>query len=131
MFLKCNSNNLSETVLQLFLTAVEEHGGLWPSRIQVDKGVENVKVCNAMVAMHGSDRGSFTAGPSTRNRRTERLWRDLLRCVCHCFYYILYVMEQCQLLNNHNMIHMFLLHLIFIPRVNYAPEEYQKLYEVY
>ena len=28
MFLKCNSNNLSETVLQLFLTAVEEHDGL-------------------------------------------------------------------------------------------------------
>ena len=64
MFLKCNSNNISETVLQLFLTAVEEHDGLWPSRIQVDKGVENVKVCDAMAAMRGSGRGSFIAGPS-------------------------------------------------------------------
>ena len=68
MFLKCNSNNLSETVLQLFLTAVEEHDGLWPSRIRVDKGVENVKVCDAMAAMRGSGRSSFIAGPSTKKK---------------------------------------------------------------
>ena len=37
MFLKCNPNNLSETVLQLFLTAVEEHDGLWPSRNELIK----------------------------------------------------------------------------------------------
>ena len=37
-------------------------------------------------------------------------------------------MEQCQLLGIDNMIHMSLLHLIFTPRINYAPEEYQKLF---
>ena len=37
-------------------------------------------------------------------------------------------MEQYQLLDIDNMIHMFLLHLIFIPRINYALEEYQKLF---
>ena len=128
MFLKCNSSNLSETVLQLFLTAVEEHGGLWPSRIRVDRGVENVKVCDAMVAMRGNGRDSFIAVPSTRNQRIERLWRDVFRCVCHYFYYIFYAMEQCQLLDIDNMIYMFLLHLIFIPHINYALEEYQKLF---
>ena len=71
MFLKCNSNNLSEIVLQLFLTAVEKHDGLWPSRIRVDKGVENVKVCDAMAAMWGNGRASFIFGPSTRNQRIE------------------------------------------------------------
>ena len=38
-------------------------------------------------------------------------------------------MEQCQLLDIDNMIHMFLLHLIFIPYINYALEEYQKLFK--
>ena len=90
MFLKCNSNNLSETVLQLFLTAVEEHDGLWPSRMRVDKGVENINVCDAMAAMCGSARASFIARPSTRNQRIERLWRDVFHGVCHCFYYIFY-----------------------------------------
>ena len=73
MFLKCNPNNLSETVLQLCLTAVEEHGGLWPSRTRVDKGVLNNKGCDAMVAMRGNGKGSFMAGPSTRNQNIERL----------------------------------------------------------
>ena len=48
MFLHCSPNNLSETVLSLFLDAVEKDG-LWPSRIRVDRGVENVLVCDAIV----------------------------------------------------------------------------------
>ena len=48
MFLRCNANNLAETVLGLFLDAVKTEGNLWPSRIRVDKGVENVLVCDAM-----------------------------------------------------------------------------------
>ncbi|CAB4001417.1 hypothetical protein AWC38_SpisGene3841 [Paramuricea clavata] len=49
IYLQCSTNNLSETVLALFLNATEEDGGLWPSRIRVDRGVENVRVCDAMV----------------------------------------------------------------------------------
>ena len=63
-----------------------------------------------------------------QKKRTERLWRDVFCGVCHCFYYIFYAMEQCQLLNIDNIIHMFLLHLIFIPHINHAPEEYEKLF---
>lgn len=88
MFLKCSSNNLSETVLELFLSAVEKDGHMWPSRIRVDKGVENVLICDAMVDARGEGRGSFIAGPSTHNQRIERLWRDVFRCVCHHYYYI-------------------------------------------
>lgn len=36
MFLQCSSNNLAETVLALFEEAIENDGGLWPSRIRVD-----------------------------------------------------------------------------------------------
>ena len=33
MFLRCNSNNLAETVLDLFLNAIDRDGNLWPSRM--------------------------------------------------------------------------------------------------
>ena len=50
MFLRCSNNNLSQTVLELFLRAIENDiDALWPSRIRVDYSVENVQVCDAMV----------------------------------------------------------------------------------
>lgn len=79
MFLQFNNNNLSETVLDLFLNAINIDNGLWPSRIRVDYGVENVKVCDAMVQKWGPGRGSFIARTSIRNQRIERLWRDVFR----------------------------------------------------
>ena len=81
--LACSPNNLAETVLNLFLDAVKKDGDLWPSRIRVDRVVENVLVCEAMVDMLGEGSGSFIAGPSTHNQRIERHWRDVYRCVCH------------------------------------------------
>lgn len=57
MFLNCSNNNLAKTVLELFLGAVEKDGGMWPSRIRVDKGVENVLVCDKMVQVRGAGRG--------------------------------------------------------------------------
>ena len=93
MFLKCSSNNCAETVLELFLYAFEQHNSFWPSRIRVDRGVENVTVCDVMAEMRGSGRGSFIAGPFTRNQGIEGLWRDVLRCVYHhYFYYVFYAM---------------------------------------
>lgn len=68
MFLRCSNNNLSQTVLELFLKAIE-NDGLWPSGIRGDYGVENVLVCDAMLEARGEGRGIFIAGPSTRNQR--------------------------------------------------------------
>ena len=81
MYLSCNTDK-TETVLRLFEKAINEHDGLWPSRIRVDYGVENVFICDAMVGYRGEGRGSFIAGSSTRNQRIERLWRDVFWCVC-------------------------------------------------
>ena len=60
MFLRCNLNNLAETVLVLFLDAIKYDGHLWPSRIRVNKGVENVLVCDAMIQARGEGRGSWS-----------------------------------------------------------------------
>ena len=63
MFLRCNSNNLAETVLVLFLDAIKHDGNLWPSRIRVDNAVENALVCDAMVQVRGEGRGSLLLVP--------------------------------------------------------------------
>jgi hypothetical protein len=48
---------LATTVLNLFHSAVERDGGIWPSCIRVDYGVENVLVCEAMVENRGGRSG--------------------------------------------------------------------------
>ena len=124
IYLVCSSNNLAETVLHLFETAIERDNGLWPSRIRVDYGVENTAVCDAMVAVRGEGRGSFIAGSSHRNQRIERLWRDVFRCVCHLYYYTFYALEQSGQLDVENPIHLFCLHYVFLPRINDALKEW-------
>ena len=128
MYLQSCSNNFAETVKDLFLNSITEHHGLWPSRIRVDYGVENVLVCDEMVARREPDRNSFIAGSSTRNQRIERLWRDVFRCVAVTFYYVFYAMEQSGILNLENELHMFVLHLVFLPRLNHSLSEFKALY---
>eukprot|EP00794_Sanderia_malayensis_P021078 gene21078-23132_t len=125
IFLKAATNNLASTVLHNFEEAIEEDGGLWPSRIRVDYGVENVAVCDAMVVKRGTGRSSFMCGSSTRNQRIERLWRDVYRCVCHIFYYLFYGMEQSGLVDVENNMYMFALQRVFLGRLNLALEEWK------
>ena len=127
VFLRWSDNNLSQTVLELFLKAIEKDG-FWPSRIRVDYGVENVLVCDAMVEARGEGRGSFIAGPSTRNQRIERLWREVFRCVCHFFYYVFYAMEDTGLLRIDNPVDVTALHLTFVPRINEALSEFMEAF---
>ena len=63
-------------------------------------------------------------GPSTRNQRIERLWRDVFRCVIHMYYYIFYGVEQSGVLNLNNPNHMFSLQLVFMARINHALHEF-------
>ena len=87
-------------------------------------GVENISVCDAMVAVRGERRGSFIAGSSTRNQRIERFWRDVFRCFFHVFYYIFYAMEQSGLLDIENPIHLFTLQHVYSARINNALREW-------
>ena len=117
-FLKCSTNNRKETVESLFLQSVQKYS--WPSRIRTDHGGENVLVWEHMITFRGSGRGSVLVGSSTRNQRIERLWRDVFRCFGNVFYYTFQSIEEMGLLDISNPLHKFMLHYIYLPRINSA-----------
>lgn len=122
VFLKCSTNNRCETVEQCFVSAVEQYQ--WPSRIRTDHGGENTRVWQLMEERRGANRGSYIAGTSVHNQRIERLWRDVFCVVCHMFYYTFQAMEESGILHRDNRLHMFVLHLIYTPRINRALESF-------
>ena len=61
-------------------------------------------------------------GSPTQNQRIERLWRDVFRAVTHMFYHTFQSMEEAGILDRKNDLHLFVLHFIFLPRINRAIE---------
>ncbi len=70
-------------MLELFQMATAEHGV--PSRVRTDKEGENVLVWQVMESLRGQNRNSYLTSTSTRNKRIERLWRDVWMYVCRIF----------------------------------------------
>lgn len=124
VYLKCSTNNKSTTVLNEFYHAVTQYGV--PSRVRSDKGGENILVCHYMVAVKGVGRGSHIAGCSTRNQRIERLWRDVYRCVASTYYALFHAMEPVGVLNPDNEIDLFVLHCLYLPRINKSLDEFTR-----
>ena len=67
VFLKCPSNNQSETVLENFMEACERFRV--PTRIRTDHGTENVAVARAMLEIKGAETNPVLTGRSVHNQR--------------------------------------------------------------
>ena len=81
VFLHCSVNNLAESVLGLFISAVATHG--LPMKVRTDGGGENVDVWEYMIHRRGD--AGVIVGSSVHNVRIERLWRDVRRAVLDPF----------------------------------------------
>ena len=116
VYLKCCNNNLAETVLDLFLKAVQACG--CPLRVRGDRGVENTQVADYMINQGGSCRNRFICGQSVHNQRIERLWRDLYTGCTVIYYRLFYYMEDIKILDPDSHLDLFCLQFVFIPRIN-------------
>lgn len=118
VYLKANTNNSSDTVLDLFRQAIHEYG--LPSRVRSDKGGGNVGVSMFMLQhpQRGPGRGSMIVGHSVHNQRLERLWRDVFEGVLYIYYHLFYHLEDSGFLDLTNQSNLFALHFVYLPRIN-------------
>ncbi|KAJ8514850.1 hypothetical protein ONZ45_g7659 [Pleurotus djamor] len=114
--LQISSNNRKETVLQVFLGAIDEYG--LPIRVRGDHGVENGAVAEYMLRTRGRGRGSYIYGQSIHNTRSERLWVDYSHGVAVKWKLFFEDLEQNHYLNHDSFAHIWLLHHLFLDDIN-------------
>lgn len=66
----------------------------------------------------------FQGHNHTHNQRIECLWRDVSRCFGNMFYYTFKSMEESRLLDVTNPLHLFVLHCVYLPRINAAIDSF-------
>ncbi|KAF7317402.1 Integrase catalytic domain-containing protein [Mycena chlorophos] len=114
--IRASNNNKSETVLEVFLQAVQTHGV--PSRVRGDRGGENVLVSVWMIKHHGPGRGSFSWGLSTRNTPSERFWVEVGSQVVRAWRCFLSRLERLHKLDVDDPCHLWLIHHLFLDTIN-------------
>lgn len=94
IYLDCLNNNRASSVLSLFQGGVRNFG--LPSRVQCDRGMENIEVARFKLCRRGLNRRSIIAERSVHNQRIERL----------------------------SELHLFVLHYVYLPRIQRAVREF-------
>ena len=124
IYLRLNNNNRATTVLNCFQTATRSWGH--PSRVRADDGGENIAVGEYMEWYRGANRGSFITGPSVRNTRIERLWRDIGEGVISVFSSLFRHLEVQGIHNPNLELDIFALHFVYVPRIQRSLDRFSE-----
>ena len=115
VFLSASNNNRSSTVFNSFVKATAYYG--LPNLLRVDAGGENTDTVLLMNIF-----GTAITGKSVHNQRIERLWVDVWKGVINVYSGMFHKMEADNILDPSNEVHIWLLHYIFLPRINRSLE---------
>ena len=110
-----SNNNLAVSVFNKFALATAIYG--MPDTLRVDEGVEN-----ADVALFKHSFGNIIRGRSVHNQCIERLWVDMWNGATNIFHSLFNEMEAMGILEPDNEVHIWVLHFVFLPRINRALE---------
>jgi hypothetical protein len=113
--LRVADNNEALTTFQSFMVGVEEYG--LPDRIRTDHGGENLVIMKLMLRMRGYDRKSVITGKSTSNVRAERQHRDVREKAMAPYMFLWNVLEAHGVFDEHDDWDKWLLHYLFLDRV--------------
>ncbi|KAJ3318838.1 hypothetical protein HDU76_000710 [Blyttiomyces sp. JEL0837] len=108
-YLQASTNNRADTVLNLFQTSVQMYG--LPLHVRSDYGGENMEVYRYMIEQRGDNCGAHIFGKSTHNQRIERLNKDLNEKIFSR-------LEDSGWLDSESDLDMWVLHYIYLPRLN-------------
>lgn len=119
----CRDNNRANTVLNAFKDGSRELQ-LLPRKVRTDKGGENTNVLYFMYETLGLDSNCCITGKSTGNQKVERLHRDSTEKALEP-YIILFHFFVRRGLDVDNNLHMFVLHYLFMKRINESLSQFQ------
>ena len=72
-----------------------------------------------------SGEGSIITGTSTHNQRIEKLWRDVFEGILSYFYNLFYPIEDLDILDSLNQVHLAALHYIYMDELKRRLESSQ------
>lgn len=117
-------NNRAKTVLKCFKIGVERFG--LPSRVRIDRGGENIRLCRYMLRHRGLDRNSVLSGKSTQNQRIERYWRNVSKEVVKPMKNLFLDIEKEYNIDFDHPIAIYCLHYLFLPQLQCDLEQFRQ-----
>jgi hypothetical protein len=84
--------------------------------VRTDQGLENVRIAESMHQKRG--KSGIITGKSTHNQRIERLWRDVYDGVLIHYYLLFTFMEDENILDVLNPLHLFALQYVYMGKIN-------------